>query len=89
MHEVQVEDPEQLSMSDLTKGLTPTLKQLGVPQGLAVKSQKDYAKGVAAFLDKGDYERAIPLPGKCRSKSHLRWVPDHAGPRGAQWQRPG
>ncbi len=64
MHEVQVEDPEQLSMSDLTKGLTPTLKQLGVPEGLAVKSQKDYAKGVAAFLDKGDYERAIPLLGK-------------------------
>lgn len=64
MHEVQPEDPEQLSMSDLTKGLAPSLKQLGVPEGLSVKSQKDYAKGVAAFLDKGEYQRAIPLLGK-------------------------
>ena len=64
MHEVQAEDPEQLSQADLISGLTPTLKQLGLAAGLAAKSAKDYTRGVAAFLDQHNFERAVPRLAK-------------------------
>ncbi len=64
MHEVQAEDPEQLTEADLIAGMVPTLKQLGPSDGLAAKSAKDYNKGVAEFLDQHQYDRAIPLLDK-------------------------
>ena len=64
MHEVQEEDPEQLSQADLISGLAPKLRQLGPADGLAPKSAKDYNRGAVAFLDQHDFTRAIPLLAK-------------------------
>jgi len=55
------QDPELLSLEDLISGLTPKLKQLGPADGLAEKNAKDYARGVAEFLDQQRLERAVPL----------------------------
>jgi tetratricopeptide (TPR) repeat protein len=67
MHEVQEEDPEQLSQADLISGLAPKLRQLGPQDGLAAKSAKDYTRGVAAFLDQHDFVRAVPLLEKVQA----------------------
>src|SRR5208283_89377 len=58
------EDPDLLSSADLIAGLAPKLKQLGPADGLAAKSEKDYARGVAQFVDQRNPERAVPLLAK-------------------------
>jgi tetratricopeptide (TPR) repeat protein len=55
------EDPELLSRADLVAGLAPKLRQLGSADGLAAKSEKDYTRGVAEFLDRHRLEQAVPL----------------------------
>jgi hypothetical protein len=55
------EDPDLLSPVDLISGLAPKLKQLGPADGLAAKSEKDYTRGVADFLDQNNPDRAVPL----------------------------
>ena len=55
------EDPDLLSPADLISGLAPKLKQLGPADGLAAKSEKDYTRGVADFLDQNNPDRAVPL----------------------------
>jgi len=55
------EDPALLSPADLISGLAPKLKQLGPADGLAAKSEKDYTRGVADFLDQHRPERAVPI----------------------------
>ena len=65
MHELQPEeDSEQLSRADLTTGLVPRLRDLGPADGLAARSAKDYARGVAGFLDRRDFVQAVPLLAK-------------------------
>ncbi|HMD84403.1 MAG TPA: hypothetical protein VKO18_06845 [Terriglobia bacterium] len=64
LHELHDEDPDLLSSADLIAGLAPKLKQLGVADGLATKSAKDYTRGVAEFLDQRSPERAVPLLAK-------------------------
>ena len=56
-----VEDPELLSTANLISGLAPKLRKLGPPDGLSAKSEKDYARGVADFLDQRHLEAAVPL----------------------------
>jgi len=63
------EDPTLLSPADLISGLAPKLRQLGPSEGLGAKSEKDYARGVADFLDKHDPERAVPLLAKVLKNS--------------------
>ena len=58
------DDLNQLSPADLISGLAPKLRQLGPAEGLAEKSAKDYARGVADFLDQNNLERAVPLLSK-------------------------
>ncbi|MGD0222839.1 MAG: hypothetical protein ABSF71_10920 [Terriglobia bacterium] len=58
------DDLNQLSPADLISGLAPKLKQLGPAEGLAEKSAKDYARGLADFLDHNNPERAVPLLSK-------------------------
>ena len=55
------EDPDLLSPADLIAGLAPKLKQLGPADGLAAKSEKDYMRGMADFLDQNNPDRAVPL----------------------------
>jgi Tfp pilus assembly protein PilF len=64
LREVQDENPDLLSPADLVSGLAPKLKQLGPADGLAAKSEKDYTRGVADFLDQRNSERAVPLLSK-------------------------
>lgn len=81
-----VEDPGLLSTANLISGLAPKLKQLGRADGLSAKSEKDYARGVADFLDQRHLEGAVPLLDKvlqrdascvaCRTMlglAELRW----------------
>jgi len=84
---VEPEDPNLLSPADLIKGLAPRLRQLGPADGLAAKEQKDYARGVQEFLDRGDHpDKAVldldkaaslsPLCLKCRTMlalAELSW----------------
>jgi Tfp pilus assembly protein PilF len=58
------EYPDLLSPGDLISGLAPRLRQLGPADGLAAKSEKDYTRGVADFLDQRNPERAVPLLAK-------------------------
>jgi tetratricopeptide (TPR) repeat protein len=58
------EDADLLSPTDLISGVAPKLKQLGPADGLAAKSEKDYTRGAAAFLDQHNPERAVPLLSK-------------------------
>jgi len=58
------DDPDLLSSADLIAGLAPKLKQLGPADGLAAKSEKDYIRGVAQFVDQRNPERAVPLLAK-------------------------
>ena len=54
------EDSAQLSSADLISGLLPKLKQLGPEDGLSAKSEKDYTRGVAEYVDQHHTERAVP-----------------------------
>ena len=61
LHEARADDPELLLPADLVSALSPKLRQLGPGDGLAEKSAKDYARGVTAFLDQQNVDRAVPL----------------------------
>ncbi len=54
------EDPNLLPQADLIAGLTPSLKKLTAADGLSASGDKDYARGVAEYLEKRSPERAIP-----------------------------
>jgi tetratricopeptide (TPR) repeat protein len=56
-----VEDPELLPTADLISGLAPKLKRLSPADGLSTKSEKDYVRGVADFLDRHHIDAAVPL----------------------------
>ncbi len=56
---IQPEDPNLLSQVDLINGVAPRLRQLGPSDGLATKQEKDYARGVQEFLDRGHPDRAV------------------------------
>jgi tetratricopeptide (TPR) repeat protein len=55
------EDSELLSQADLISGLAPRLKKLGASDGLSAAGEKDYARGVAEFLDRSRSDRALPF----------------------------
>ena len=55
------EDSELLSQADLISGLAPRLKKLRSSDGLSAAGEKDYARGVAEFLEKNGPDRALPL----------------------------
>ncbi len=61
LRENQEDDPSLLSLSALISGLAPSMRTLGIGDGISEKSQKNYARGVEAFLDQNHLERAIPL----------------------------
>jgi Tfp pilus assembly protein PilF len=50
-----------LSAADLIAGVAPKLRQLGPANGLSSKSEKDYTRGVTAFLDQQNPQRAVPI----------------------------
>ena len=52
-------DADLLSQEDLIPALAARLKNLGAPDGLSQKSEKDYARGVDDFLVRGRPDRAI------------------------------
>jgi tetratricopeptide (TPR) repeat protein len=58
------EDPNLLPQADLIAGLAPKLKKLTAADGLSAAGDKDYARGVAEYLEKGSPERAIPYFAK-------------------------
>jgi hypothetical protein len=55
------EDSELLSQADLISGLAPRLKKLRSSDGLSAAGEKDYARGVAEFLEKNGPDRALPF----------------------------
>ena len=55
------EDPELLSQADLISGLAPRLNKLKPSDGLSAAGEKDYARGVAEFLEKNSPGRALPF----------------------------
>ena len=57
----QDDDPWLLSTADLISGLAPSLKQLGLKDGISEKSEKEYSRAVAEFFEQQHPERAIPL----------------------------
>jgi Tfp pilus assembly protein PilF len=69
LREQRDEDPSLLSSANLIAGLAPKLRQLGPGDGLAAKSEKDYTRGVAEFLDQRSPERAVPLLAKVLGKT--------------------
>jgi len=54
------EDPDLLPQADLIAGLAPKLKQLRASDGLSAAGEKDYARGVAEFLEASKPDRALP-----------------------------
>jgi Tfp pilus assembly protein PilF len=54
------EDPALLSQEDLIFSVGPKLRNLTAADGLSAKSEKDYERGVADFLDRNRPERALP-----------------------------
>ena len=58
------EDPALLSQEDLIFTLGPRLNGLGEADGLSAKSEKDYARGVADFLDRNRPDRAVASFGE-------------------------
>jgi len=58
------EDPQLLSQADLISGLAPKLKKLKASDGLSAAGEKDYERGVAAFLDRNRSDQAVPLFNK-------------------------
>jgi len=55
------EDSELLSQADLISGLAPRLKKLKSSDGLSAAGEKDYARGVAEFLEANRPDRALPF----------------------------
>jgi len=55
------EDSELLSQTDLVSGLAPRLKKLKSSDGLSGAGEKDYARGVAEFLDTNGPDQALPF----------------------------
>jgi hypothetical protein len=55
------EGSELLSQAALISGLAPRLKKLGASDGLSAAGEKDYARGVAEFLDRRRSDRALPF----------------------------
>jgi tetratricopeptide (TPR) repeat protein len=55
------ENPELLSQADLISGLAPRLKKLRSSDGLSSAGEKDYARGVAEFLEANGPDRALPF----------------------------
>ncbi len=53
------QDTDVLPQQDLVAHLLPELKSVGTAQGLAAKSEKQYAKGVQEFAGKRRPERAL------------------------------
>jgi tetratricopeptide (TPR) repeat protein len=58
------EDPKLLSQADLIAGLAPRLRELGSSEGLSAGGEKDYARGVAEFLQQKRPDRAVPFLDK-------------------------
>ena len=58
------EDPEVLSQAELVSALAPRLKSLGAADGLSSKEEKDYARGIEEFLEKGRPEQTLSFLGK-------------------------
>jgi tetratricopeptide (TPR) repeat protein len=54
------EDPDLLPQADLIAGLAPKLKKLRASDGLSAAGEKDYARGVAEFLEANKPDRALP-----------------------------
>jgi len=54
------EDPDLLPQADLISGLAPKLSKLKASDGLSAAGEKDYARGVAEFLETKKPERALP-----------------------------
>lgn len=63
-------DRDQLPSADLISALAPKLRQLGPANGLAIRSEKDYARGVTAFLDQHNPERAVPILADVVENNH-------------------
>jgi len=57
-------DPDLLSQEELIPALTSRLKNLGAPDGLSGKSEKDYARGVDDFLVRNRPDHALGPLGK-------------------------
>jgi len=55
------EDSELLSQADLISGLAPRLKKLKSSDELSAAGEKDYARGVAEFLEKNGPDRSLPF----------------------------
>jgi len=53
------EDPSLLPQADLISGLAPKLSKLKASDGLSAAGEKDYARGVAEFLEMKEPERAL------------------------------
>ncbi len=64
----QEEDPDVLSQAELVSALAPKLKNLGPTDGLSAKEDKDFARGVDEFLEKGRPEQALSFLGKVVEK---------------------
>jgi tetratricopeptide (TPR) repeat protein len=54
-----LQDPDLLSQEDLIATLGSRLKNLSTADGLSAKSEKDYARGVADFLERNQPDRAL------------------------------
>ena len=54
------EDSELLPQAGLINGLAPRLTKLTASDGLSAAAEKDYARGVAEFLDRNRLDRALP-----------------------------
>ncbi len=71
------QDPTLLPQQELISHLVPELRSLGPSDGLSIKSEKEYAKGVRAFVGKDrpdlslddfyDVARRNPNCAKCRT----------------------
>jgi len=53
-------DAKLLSQDEMMAAVAPRLRKLGAADGLTSKSEKDYARGVEEFLDRGRSDRALP-----------------------------
>jgi tetratricopeptide (TPR) repeat protein len=58
------EDPDLLPQADLISGLAPRLNKLEASDGLSPAGEKDYARGVADFLQENRPDRAVPFFNK-------------------------
>jgi tetratricopeptide (TPR) repeat protein len=55
------EDPRLLPQAVLISGLAPRLTKLTASDGLSAVAEKDYARGVAEFLENKSSDRALPF----------------------------